>query len=262
MLSVEDLQFNYGDGRLLAGLDLAVEAGELVGIVGPNGTGKTTLLRLISGIYEPLSGRIVINKQDIGLLTAHDLSKLVSIVPQNPQLPAGFTVTEIVLLARNPYLKLFQWERIDDLKVAEVAMMTTETIELADRQFSTLSGGERQRVMIAMALTQNAQVMLLDEPISNLDLSHQIRVMDLVVNLVRSHKKIGLIAMHDLSLAAQYCDRIVMIAGGMIFADGTPSQVLTATNISAVYGADVIVISHPVTGMPVVLPSSGVNAGS
>ena len=177
MLSVEDLQFNYGDGRLLAGLDLEVEAGELVGIVGPNGTGKTTLLRLISGIYEPLSGCIVINKQDIGLLTAHDLSKLVSIVPQNPQLPAGFTVTEIVLLARNPYLKLFQWERIDDLKVAEGAMATTETIELADRQFSTLSGGERQRVMIAMALTQNAQVMLLDEPISNLDLSHQIIVM-------------------------------------------------------------------------------------
>jgi iron complex transport system ATP-binding protein len=194
-------------------------------------------------------------------LTAHDLSKLVSIVPQNPQLPAGFTVNEIVLLARNPYLKLFQWERFDDLKVAEIAMVTTETIELADRQFSTLSGGERQRVLIAMALTQDTKVMLLDEPISNLDLSHQIRIMDLIVNLVRSQGRIGLIAMHDLSLAAQYCDRIVMIADGKIFADGIPSQVLTPTNISAVYGADVIVVSHPVTGMPVVLPLSGMNSG-
>ena len=261
MLVVEDIRFEYGGSPVLTGLELEVTEGELVGVVGPNGSGKTTLLRLISGVLSPSGGRIHIGDHDIGGLSASHRARLVSIVPQNPQLPLSFRVVDLVLMGRNPHLKLLQWEGRRDMEIARHAMELTETYHLADRRLGTLSGGERQRAVIAMTLAQEAPVMLLDEPTSNLDLAHQTRVMDLIRDLQERRRGAVLVAMHDLTLAAQYCTQVIMLAGGRAYASGRPESVLTAENISKVYGTEVFVIAHPQSGSPVVVPvGDGVKA--
>ena len=256
MLVVEDLQFAYKDRPIVRDLSLEVGDGELVGLVGPNGSGKTTLLRLISGVLRPSMGRISVNGTNVATLRAGKRAALVSVVPQNPQLPLSFRVLDLVLMGRNPHLKLLQWERRRDLEVSTRAMELTDTEHLADRTVGTLSGGERQRAVVAMALAQEAPVMLLDEPTSNLDLAHQTGIMDLVKSVQRQRGGGVLVAMHDLTLAAQYCDRLVMLAEGRSYAEGPPAAVLTAENISRIYGADVFILPHPQAGTPVVLPVS------
>ena len=255
MLLIEDIQFEYGGRPILKGLELEVTAGELVGVVGPNGSGKTTLLRLISGVLSPSAGRISVGDEDIGRLGSSQRARLVSIVPQNPQLPLSFRVLDLVLMGRNPHLKLLQWEGRHDMEIARHAMELTETYHLADRRLATLSGGERQRAVIAMALAQEAPVMLLDEPTSNLDLAHQTRVMDLVRDLQERRRGAVLVAMHDLTLASQYCTQLIMLADGRAYARGRPESVLTTENISKVYGTEVFVMPHPQSGNPVVVPA-------
>ena len=257
MLLIDEVHFSYGEQRILEGLTLEVERGELVGVVGPNGSGKTTLLRLASGIVSPSVGRVTITGMGLGTLKPGQLARLVSVVPQNPTLPPHFTVLDLVLMGRNPYLKLFQREGADDLNIAARAMDMAAVLPLSDRTIATLSGGERQRVLIAMALVQEAPVLLLDEPTASLDLAHQTRVMDLVSDLREQRGATVLLAMHDLTLAAQYCDRLVMLARGRSYADGAPEDVLTQQNVSAVYGTDALVMAHPDGGMPVVLPAAG-----
>ena len=256
MLKLRGVEFGYGEDRVLNGLSLDVAGGELVGVVGPNGAGKTTLFRLVAGLRSPSAGRIIVSGADVSTLSRAEAARLVSVVPQNPTLPAAFTVEELVLMARNPHLKLLQWEGRRDLDAAARAMEATETLHLASRPLGALSGGERQRALIAMALAQQAGVMLLDEPTSNLDLAHQSRVMDLVADRVTRRGVTALVAMHDLSLAAHYCDRIVMLAGGRSYAEGPPRKVLTRENVAAVYGVDVVVTAHPETGAPIALPSA------
>jgi iron complex transport system ATP-binding protein len=229
----------------------------MVGVVGPNGSGKTTLLRLISGVLSPTAGRIRIGGRDVAELTVSQRARLVSVVPQNPALPESFTVLELVLMGRNAHLKLLGWESRADLEVARRAMEATQTLELADRPLGEVSGGERQRAVVAMALAQEAPVLLLDEPTSSLDLAHQTGIMDLVAKVIKERGAAVLLAMHDLTLAAQYCDRLIMLAEGRCFAEGPPAAVLTAENIAAAYGADVFVLDHPQGGTPVVLPASG-----
>ena len=257
MLRIEGVEFGYDGRRVLDGLSLEVAGGELVGIVGPNGAGKTTLFRLVAGLRSPSAGRVLVCGRDVSSLSRADAARLVSVVPQNPTLPAAFTVGELVLMARNPHLKLLQWEGRRDLEAAARAMEATETIHLAGRPLGALSGGERQRALIAMALAQQAGVMLLDEPTSNLDLAHQSRVMDLLADLVARRGVAALVAMHDLSLAAHYCDRIVMLAGGRSHAEGPPREALTRENVAAVYGVEVVVMPHPETGAPIAIPASG-----
>ena len=257
MLSIEKLAFSYGDKIVIDGFDLEVRPGELVGIVGPNGTGKSTLLRLISGVLKADSGVIRLNGRDQAGLKAKERALLVSVVPQNPRMPLGFRVIDLVLMGRNAHLSLLQWESRRDTEVAREALELTDTLDLADRVIDSLSGGERQRVIIAMALAQESPIMLLDEPTSNLDLSHQTGVMDLVTTVQRRREGVVVVAMHDLTLAAQYCDRLVMLSNGRIHAEGRPQDVLTVENISGVYGAEVAVIPHPEGGSPVVLPIRG-----
>jgi iron complex transport system ATP-binding protein len=257
LLRVEGLRFGYGERAVLDGVGLEVGRGELVGLVGPNGSGKTTLLRLISGVLAASAGRVSVDDQDMAGLKASARARLVSVVPQNPQLPDGFTVRELVLMARNSHLKLLQWEGRGDLQMATRAMEATATLGLADRTLGAVSGGERQRALVAMALAQDAPVMLLDEPTSNLDLAHQTGIMDLVVGLMEERGTAVLVAMHDLTLAAQYCDRLVMLSEGRCYAEGLPLEVLTAEHIEAVYGAAVHLVPHPLGGTPVVLPARG-----
>ena len=257
MLVVEDIGFSYNGSRVLDGLSLRVGAGEMVGVVGPNGAGKTTLLKLVSGVLGFQRGRVLVGDEDLTRLRSSERARLVSVVPQNPQLPMSFTVLDLVLMGRNPHLRLLEWEGAGDVEIAGRAMELTDTAHLADRLIGTLSGGERQRAVVATALAQEAPVLLLDEPTSSLDLAHQSRVMDLVRRVQQERGGAVLMAMHDLTLAAQYCDRLVMLADGRCYADGPPPEVLTPENIWDVYGARVAVLTHPTTGTPVVAPTPG-----
>ena len=256
MLVIDDVHFGYGDDEVLAGLSIQVGEGELVGIVGPNGAGKTTLLRLVSGVLRPAKGRITVNGAELATLSSRDKARLVSVVPQNPRLPLSFPLIDLVLMGRNPHLKLLEWEGRRDLEIARRVMELTDTLHLGDRPLGTLSGGERQRGLVAMALAQQAPVMLLDEPTSSLDLAHQTGIMDLVRSVQQQRGGAVVVAMHDLTLAAQYCHRIVMLAGGRSYAEGRPEDVLTPEIISRVYEVQVHVLRHPQGGTPVVLPLS------
>ena len=263
MLKVEDLHFTYKQQSVLEGVDLMVRDGERVGIVGPNGTGKTTLMRLMCGVLRPSRGRICIDGADLETLKPSRRAALVSVVPQNPQLPLSFRLLDLVLMGRNPHLRMLQWEGRRDLEIARQAMELTSTWHLADRAIGSLSGGERQRALVALALAQEAPVMLLDEPTSSLDLAHQTGIMDLLKDVQQSRGGAVVLAMHDLTLAAQYCDRLVMLNAGRAYAEGPPGAVLTREHIAAVYGTDVFVLSHPQGGTPVVLPASnGRHSGS
>jgi len=257
MLVARDLHFAHKSGFAVRGVDFEARKGELVGLVGPNGAGKTTLLRLFSGTLAPSRGSIEIGGVDIASLNASERARLVSVVPQNPQLPLIFSVLDLVLMGRNAHLKLLEWESQSDIEIARRAMEMTDTWRFRDREIGSLSGGERQRAVVALALAQQSPVMVMDEPTASLDLGHQTGVMDLVRDLQRQRADAIVVAMHDLTLAAQYCDRLVMVTDGRVFAQGTPREVLTRDVISEAYGAEVLVLMHPEAGSPVVVPVSG-----
>lgn len=256
MLVLERIYFAHKDRCVLRGFDMESRQGELVGIVGPNGAGKTTLLRIISGSLSPSQGCVVVNGAKLSTFNTRERARLVSVVPQSPHMPLGISVLELVMMGRTPYLNLLQWEGRQDLAVVRQAMEMTDTWHLTDRALGSLSGGERQRSLVALALAQDTPVILLDEPTASLDLTHQIGVMELVREISRCRGGTVLVAMHDLTLAAQYCDRIVMLSAGRSYAEGVPGAVLTKENILEVYGSNVSIMSHPTAGTPVVLPIS------
>jgi len=255
-LRLDELHFAYGDEPVLRGVSLAAESGELVGVLGPNGCGKTTLFKLIIGSLKPASGRIDVDGASLSGLDPGSRARQVAAVPQDPVAPVGFTVADLVMMGRNPHLGLLEFEGERDRAIAVDAMKSTDILRLAPRPVSTLSGGERQRVFVAMALVQQAPVLLLDEPTSNLDLAAQATIMALVQRLCRERGDTVLVAMHDLTLAAQWCDRLILMDGGKVRTQGPPDRVLTEANVAAVYGADVVIVRHPQTGAPVVLPKS------
>ncbi len=246
--------FAYGPRPILHDINLEAGTGEAIGIVGPNGSGKTTLLRIASGVLTPGKGAIYVQGRQLPSLRPRDRARLVAMVQQSPTVPTGLSALEVVLMGRNPYLGLLQWEGQRDVDVCREMMELTETWEYADRPVSTLSGGELQRVFIARALAQQTPVLILDEPTSHLDISYQTGVMDMVERIRRKTGITVLAAMHDLSLAAQYCSRIVALHQGAIVASGEPSEVLTADVVARVFGASVSVIQHPIHKTPVVLP--------
>ena len=250
------LEFSYRSRPVLRGLSLSVDAGEMVGIVGPNGVGKSTLLRLLSGSLSPSSGAVSINGSQIARLKPMERARAVAVVSQNPSAPDGLTALEMVLMGRNPYLGLLQWEGREDVAIALRMMELVNCFELADRLVTSLSGGERQRVFIARALAQQAPVLMLDEPTAHLDIGYQSSILD-TIEAVRKKLEVTVIAaMHDLALAARYCDRLALIADGTIFALGPPHLVLTPDTLSSVFGVEVSILRHPVDGTPVPVPLS------
>jgi iron complex transport system ATP-binding protein len=253
-LQLEDIWFSYGRSHVLNGIDLQVAPGEMVGLVGPNGTGKSTLLNIASRTLNPQRGRVLLGGVDVQQLSPRKRASKVSMVPQSPAVPTGFNCMEVVLMGRNPHLGLLQWERPRDLEIVRHAMELTGTDEFASRPISSLSGGERQRVFIARALSQGAPLLLLDEPTAHLDIGYQPAVLDLIQK-VRTEMGVSVLAaMHDISLAAQYCQRIAVLHGGSVYALGTPEEVVTADVVSRAFGAEVAISRHPVHGTPVVLP--------
>ncbi len=253
VLQVDGVEYEYDHKPVLSGVDLSVGDGEMVGIVGPNGCGKTTLMRLISGVLKPSKGLVKIMGEDVSRIKPRDRACLVAVVPQNPPMPVGYSVSDLVLMGRNAHMNLLEWEGPKDFEASLRAMDLTETAEFSQRVVRTLSGGERQRVVLAMALAQEAPLLLLDEPTASLDLSHQTKVMDLVLNLHGKRGGAVVIAMHDLTTAARYCNRLIMIAEGQVQCEGVPEEILTAENIFEVYGAEVIVLKDHKVGSPIVV---------
>ncbi len=258
LLEVRDLAVAYNRrGRshtALRGVSLNVASGEVLGLVGPNGSGKTTLIRAVTGAVKPLSGSVRLLGADVSSLSQRERALRAAVVPQEPVLPETFTAIEIVLMGRAPHLRLLQNEGAGDLEKAQWAMRATSTWEIADRPAGELSGGERQRVVVARALAQEAPLLLLDEPTAHLDLGHQASVLDLMRGLCRDDGRGVLAVVHDLTLAARYCDRLVLLSVGQVAATGGANEVLRAELLSEVYGAAVEVFPHPRTGLPVVAP--------
>jgi iron complex transport system ATP-binding protein len=190
-------------------------------------------------------------------LSSREVALRAAVVPQNPPLPPAFSALEIVLMGRTPHLRLLQAEGGADLDAARRAMLATDTWQFADRRVGELSGGERQRLLVARALAQETPLLLLDEPTAHLDVGHQAATLRLMLGLCRREGKAVLAAVHDLTLAAQFCDRLVMLHLGEVVAEGAPADVLTPERLRAVYGASVHVLSHPVTGRPVLAPDGG-----
>jgi iron complex transport system ATP-binding protein len=253
-LIVEALALGYGDRTVIDGLDLLVPPGRVTAIVGANACGKSTLLRSMSRLLTPRSGRVVLDGKDVHRLPAKQLARTLGLLPQSPIAPEGITVADLVGRGRHPHQGfLSRWSTEDDVAVA-AALDATETSELADRQVDELSGGQRQRVWIAMALAQQTDLLLLDEPTTFLDVSHQVEVLDLLTDLNRSRCTTIVMVLHDLNLAARYADHLIALAGGRLHAAGTPHEVLTESTVRAVFGLQNQVITDPTSGKPLMLP--------
>ena len=260
MLEIRDLTLAYGERVALRDVSLSLARGELLGVVGPNAAGKSSLIRAITNVVTPRRGEIRLDGVLVRRLSRRELSQLVAVVPQNPTLPEAFTTLEVVLMGRTPHLGLLQSERRADWAAVRRGLEQTDALELADRRIGELSGGERQRVVVARALAQEAPLLLLDEPTAHLDVGHQATVLELLQRLCRGDgvdgsSKAVLAVVHDLTLAAQYCDRLAMLSEGRLMALGSPQEVLSPQVLASVYRTQVSVFPHPVTGRPVVTPA-------
>ncbi len=251
MISCRGVSVTLGDKVVLDGVDLDVERGEWLSIVGPNGAGKSTLLRYLTGAVRG-HGEVRLDGRPFDSLGRRERAQLVALVPQVPVIPEATSVVDYVLLGRTPHIRALAVEGPRDLAAVHEALVSLDLLELADRHVSTLSGGERQRVLIARALAQGAPVMLLDEPTTALDVGHQQQVLELVDELRRHHDLTVVTTMHDLTLAGQYAERLVLLDRGRVVVEGPAAEVLTEANLAAYYGAKVRIIHDD--GHPVVLP--------
>ena len=239
LLSVDDLSFAYRDRTVLSRISFSVDAGEVLGLVGPNGCGKTTLIKCVDGMLSPQEGKVVLGGRDLGGMHRREVARAMAYVPQSAGNQTASTVFETVLMGRRPYLN-WTVSPADEEKVVE-ALDLLDLGGLAFRKVGELSGGERQRVMIARALVQETGVILLDEPTSNLDIRHQMAVMEVLHGLAEEKGLAVVIALHDLNLAATYCHRLLVLAEGSIYGYGAPEEVLTPEMLGSVYGIEAVV---------------------
>ncbi len=258
VLSLQRVYAGYRpDMPVIRGVDLELAPGEFLGLIGPNGCGKSTLLRAITGVIPVVAGRILVDGRATAALTRRALARLLAVVPQDSGTQFAFTVREIVMMGRHPYMGRFRGPDRRDEAAADEAMRLTRTQELAPRSMAELSGGERQRVIIARALAQQPRVLLLDEPTNHLDINHQIEILDLLFTLSRTRELAILCVTHDLNFASEYSDRLLLMDQGKIVASGRPADVLTAQRIHDVYGVEArIEAGWPVAG-PRIVPITG-----
>ncbi|WDF33517.1 ABC transporter ATP-binding protein [Arthrobacter agilis] len=253
-LHAQDLTVGYGARTVVQDLDLRVPMGGISVIVGANACGKSTLLRAMSRLLAPRGGQVILDGRAVHQTPAKELARTLGLLPQSPTAPEGITVADLVGRGRHPHQGLFsRWTPADDQAVAD-ALTATETAALADRPVDELSGGQRQRVWIAMALAQQTDILLLDEPTTFLDVSHQLEVLDLLTDLNRSRGTTIVIVLHDLNLAARYADHLIALTDGRVHALGTPAEVLTEETIRAVFGLDSRVVVDPTSNKPLMLP--------
>lgn len=247
VLSVRALDVRVESTRLLHSIDFETSAGSLIGLIGPNGAGKSTLLRALAGVLRHERGTVTLGDREVRGLSSREIARRLALISQHPPETHGFTSLELVLTGRYPHLGRIEVEGGRDRSIARAAMQQTETGAFEDRVASSLSGGERQRVFIARGLAQQTPLLLLDEPTASLDVRHQLATFRLFQGLAKSGIT-AVVAVHDLELAARYCDRLVMMEHGRIVADGTPADVLTPERLSSVFGVTAQTYSDPVTG--------------
>ncbi|MGY1811435.1 ABC transporter ATP-binding protein [Blastococcus sp. SYSU D00820] len=253
-LAADRVRLGYDDRIVVHDLDLELTDGSFTVIVGPNGCGKSTLLRALGRLLRPSSGQVLLDGRAIARTPTREVARVLGLLPQTPTAPEGLTVTDLVARGRHPHQTwLQQWSRSDEAAVAE-ALAWTDMTELADRPVDALSGGQRQRAWISMALAQGTDLLLLDEPTTYLDLSHQIDVLELVSRLHSERGRTVAVVLHDLNLAARYAQRLVAMRDGVLVASGTPEEVLTEQLLADVFDLEARVVPDPVTGTPMVVP--------
>lgn len=253
-LSAQTLSAGYGSRTIVDGVDLELPPGKISVIVGANACGKSTLLKTLSRLVKPTGGAVLLDGSAIDRIPTKKLATTLGLLPQQPIAPEGIAVADLVGRGRHPHQKMFRaWTADDDEAVAD-ALAATGVAELADRSVDELSGGQRQRVWIAMALAQNTDVLLLDEPTTFLDLAHQVEVLDLLTDLNRSRGTTIAMVLHDINLAARYADHLFAMRAGSLIASGAPQDVVTPTLIDDVFGLDAEVIVDPVSQTPLVVP--------
>jgi iron complex transport system ATP-binding protein len=262
MLDIQSLSVGYPNHDVLRDVSITVKRGEILAVVGPNGVGKSTLIRAVSGINLIQSGRVCVDGQDVTRLSVQQRARFMAVVPQARELPATFSVYQTVLLGRTPYLSWLGKAGTHDHAVVSLSLERADLAEMAERRIGELSGGEQQRVLLARALAQDTPILLLDEPTTHLDLQHQSNLLNLVRLLAQEKNLCVLMVLHDLNLAGLYADRIALMANGGVYASGKPAEVLTSANLSSVYHVPVEVIPHPEYGTPLVLPDGKANIQS
>jgi iron complex transport system ATP-binding protein len=253
-LAAEHVQLAYDDRVVVRDLDLPLTEGSFTAIVGPNGCGKSTLLRALGRLMRPTSGQVLLDGRAIARTPTREVAKVLGLLPQSPIAPEGLTVGDLVARGRHPHQTwLRQWSRDDESVVAE-ALAWTDMVGLAERPVDELSGGQRQRAWISMALAQGTDLLLLDEPTTYLDLSHQIDVLELVGRLHAERGRTVVVVLHDLNLAARYAERLVAMKDGELVASGTPAEVLTEQLLADVFDLEARILPDPVSGTPMVVP--------
>ena len=257
-LEARDLTLKYGQRRVVDGLSVQIPEARVTMIVGANACGKSTLLRGLSRLLKPAGGAVTLDGKDIHSRPARELARTLGLLPQHPTAPDGITVRDLVGRGRYPHQGFFRSWTAGDLSPHDLAVQraleATGTLDLAGRDVDELSGGQRQRVWIAMALAQETEVLLLDEPTTYLDLAHQVEVLDLVTDLNRNRGTTVAIVLHDLNLAARYADHVIAMKGGAVVAVGSPADVVTGTLVREVFGLESRVIADPVSGTPLIIP--------
>ncbi len=254
LLSTRRLTLAYDGASIIMNLDLAIPAGKITTLVGPNGCGKSTLLRGLARLLKPRTGTVYLDGADIFKLSTKAVAKRLGILPQGPVAPEGLTVRDLVAQGRYPYQNwLQQWSKEDE-RLVEQALATTGMTPLADRALDTLSGGQRQRAWIAMALAQDTEILLLDEPTTFLDLAHQVEVLDLLYELNQTEGRTIVMVLHDLNQACRYADYLVAVREGQVWAEGLPAQVMTEAMVREVFGLECRIVTDPVAGSPMCVP--------
>jgi iron complex transport system ATP-binding protein len=256
LLEADGVSFAYerGGRSVLDGVSLRVDRGSIVGLLGPNGSGKSTLLKLLAGTLVPASGRVATEGVEVRALTRRDLARRIAVVPQETHSTFDFSALDIVMMGRYPHLGPFALEGPADLAIARDALAATGTLDLEGRRFMTLSGGEKQRIVIASALAQASDVLLLDEPTASLDLGYQFEIAALLLRLNRERATTMVVSTHDLNLAASLCAEIVLLKAGRVVARGPTEGVLTPANIRTLYGIDAEITYHERAGHLTVVP--------
>ncbi len=256
ILRVENLRFDYGprtvtsEPLLLDNLSFHVLPGEILGIIGPNGCGKSTLNNLLSKVLVPHEGQMFVHDKPLKDMKQQDVARAMAVLPQDISVSFHYSVEEMVLMGRAPYRNGLGWETSVDYEIAEEVLDLTCTREFAGRWFLELSGGEKCRVLLARALAQQPDMLLLDEPTANLDLQYQTRMLDMLAGFARQHGTTVCIVTHDLNLVGEYCDRVVVLKDGRVHREGSPVEVIQAETIAEVYGAQVHIGTNPHSGAP------------
>jgi len=251
--SLEGIGVSLNSTRILSDITFEVRTGEFLGIIGPNGSGKSTLLRAMAGVLAPCAGSVTLDGREVRGIPGREIARRLAVVPQENPVTFDYSVLEIVLMGRSPHLGRFDMESSSDFEIAMNALKRTSLLHLAERRIGDLSGGERQRAMIARALAQEAEILFLDEPTAHLDINYQVEILHLARRENAERGTTVVTVLHDLNLASEFCDHLIMLHDGRVYATGSPDEVITAESVQSVYGTAVWVRKHPTSGRPYVL---------